>query len=276
MTCLARLVRAYEAEGFQIVTGLNGTLYNDLFTAPFTRLIRNGRSISDGYGIALQELWFLEALAALSPARSVLVIGNSFGWSTLALALAHPDARVVAIDAGVDEYSVEGIALTNRLAARLGVRAEAVAGRSPEDVAPVLDRLGLAPFDLVFVDGLHTHEQMHADWDAVRPHLADPCIVLCHDVLMLQLAATFDELAATPGWQSSVLHATTSGMGVLHRGQPESVHELFHAVSVPAIARAAVDADAAEQGSGTGSRFWQAVVEDHHQNAGRAVGPHAG
>jgi hypothetical protein len=204
------------------------------------------------------------------------VIGNSFGWSTLALSLAHRDARVVAIDAGVDEYSVEGIALTNRLAARLGAQAEAVAGRSPEDVAPVLDRLGAAPLDLVFIDGLHTHEQLHADWGAVQPRLADRCIVLCHDVLMLQLAGTFDELAATPGWQSSVLHATTSGMGVLHRGQPEPVHQLFQAVSVPPIARGVVAADAAEQGSATGSRFWQAAVKEHHQNAGRAAGPPTG
>lgn len=271
VTVVAELMRAYNAEGFQIATGLNSTLYGDLFTAPFTRLIQRGRSISDGYGVSLQELWFIEALASISPASSILVIGNSFGWSTLGLALAHPNARVIAIDAGVDEFSVEGIELTNTLARRLGVRAEAVAGRSPEDVAPVLDRAGMTPVDLVLVDGLHTHAQMRADWAAVLPFLAERSIVLCHDVLMLQLEATFRELAATPGWRGTVLHATTSGIGALHRGQPAPVVDLFWALSTGESARAAVAADAAEQLGASGAQYWQAIVHEHHELHGSSA-----
>jgi predicted O-methyltransferase YrrM len=266
MAVVAQLMNAYAAEGFQIATGLNSTFYGDLFTAPFTRLIRNGQSISDGYGISLQELWFLEALAAVSPASSVLVIGNSFGWSTLGLALAHPDATVVAIDAGLDEYSIEGIELTNALAGRLGVQARAVRGRSPEDVPPNLAQAGLTSLDWVLIDGMHTSAQLAADWTAVLPYLAERSIVLCHDVLMLQLETAFAEIAtSSPGWQADVLHATTSGIGVLHRGQPAGAVELLRALSIGESARGAVTAEASESAGIAGFRYWQEMVAEHHQ-----------
>lgn len=270
---LAQLINAYAAEGYQIATGLNSTFYGDLFTAPFTRLVRQGRSISDGYGISLQELWFLENLATFSPASSVLVIGNSFGWSTLGLALANPGARVIALDAGLDEFSVEGIELTNRLAGRLGVRAEAVRGRSPEDVAPVLGRASLTSLDLVLIDGMHTPAQLALDWAAVQPFLAGSGVVLCHDVLMLKLESAFAAIAETPGWQSALLHATTSGIGVLHRGQPAGAVELFGALSMSAEpARAAVAADAAEGGGVAGFQYWQELVAEHHRLHADAAG----
>jgi predicted O-methyltransferase YrrM len=108
-------------------------------------------------GIVLQELYFLECLAQVRQAESVFVIGNSFGWSTLALSLLHPGATVTAIDSGFDENSLEGMDLTNRIAVGLGTGATAIRATSPQDVrAVVFSNLGGA-VDLAFIDGFHTH-----------------------------------------------------------------------------------------------------------------------
>jgi predicted O-methyltransferase YrrM len=264
MPLFDKLLGAYEAEGFRIATGLNSTMYRDLFTAPFTRLVRDGESLTDGYGISLQELWFLEVLGTVKPASSILVIGNSFGWSTLALALVYEGGRVLALDAGVDDYSLEGIALTNMLAQRLGVNAFAVEGSSPGDVPRALSDAAMGPLDVVLVDGLHTHAQLVADWHAVLPFMRSDGLVLCHDVLLLQLERTFSGISMTPGWTGIVLHATTSGIGVLYTEQPRHVLQFLRALAVDESARAAVSRESTAGHDVPGFERWQDAAREYH------------
>ena len=212
----SKLVAAYAKEDLEVMSGLNSTLVHDFFQAPFTWLVREGRPATDGLGVSPAELYFFETLAAARPARKILVIGNAFGWSTLALALANEGARVVAMDSGADENALEGLDVTNRLARQLGVDVTAVQGTSPDDVADVVSRwLGFV--DLAFIDGFHVSEQLVADWRAVRPFLRDESIVVMHDVLMCDMTDGFRRVVSESGWQGSLLYATTSGIGVVSR-----------------------------------------------------------
>ena len=97
-----------------------------------------------------------------------VVIGNALGWSTLALAALLPESRVVALDAGFDRNSLEGLALTNRIAAAAGWNARAVKGVSPGDVAGVVKAELGGPVDFAFIDGLHTNAQIVLDHAAVE------------------------------------------------------------------------------------------------------------
>src|SRR5262245_733219 len=106
---LARLVSLYESRGIQISTGLNPVHFERFPLVPFTWFIKDGESLTNGLGIALQEIYFAECLFERFHPTRILVIGNSFGWSTFALALTNPSANVVAIDAGLDRNSLEGI-----------------------------------------------------------------------------------------------------------------------------------------------------------------------
>src|SRR5580700_4996296 len=117
MPIIARLAALYERRGIRIATGLNPSHFGDFPYAPFTWFIKGGESLTEGLGISLQEIYFLECLFARFHPRSLFVIGNSLGWSTLALALANPAARVLAIDAGLDRLAREGIRFTNAVAA---------------------------------------------------------------------------------------------------------------------------------------------------------------
>src|SRR5580704_2531541 len=160
MPIIARLAALYESRGIRIATGLNPSHFGDFPQAPFTWFFKDGESLTNGLGIALQEIYFLECLFARFRPRSVFAIGNSLGWSTLALALANPDARVLAIDAGTDRHAREGIHFTNRIAEEEGLPVSVVAGASPGDVAQILRDQEMPPVEFAFIDGYHTVEQV--------------------------------------------------------------------------------------------------------------------
>jgi predicted O-methyltransferase YrrM len=215
MPILHRLVGLYEERGILISTGLNPLHFGNLKEVAFTWFIRDGRNLTNGYGIALQEVYFLECLVPLLAPRSILVIGNSAGWSTFALALLAPGARTVAIDAGFDENALEGLDFTNRVAAEEGLDIRAAQGVSPKDVPRILAEHATAPLDLVLVDGWHSVEQVGQDFDAVRPHAAPGCVFLFHDVREFALEPGVEALAARAGLRWELLLGTPSGMAVV-------------------------------------------------------------
>jgi len=261
------LVEAYEAEGVQTAAGLNPTLAQDYFLAPFTWLVRDGASVTDGLGISPQEIYFLECLAQARPAARILVIGNAYGWSTLALAMANPGARVVALDAGYDLNSLAGIEVTNRMAARLGLDAQAVEAVSPQDVGSVVSR-SLGHVDLAFVDGFHSSDQIVSDWRAVRPFLHPQSTVLFHDLLFLDLLPGYQQILAESGWTGTLLHATTTGMGFLAREHDRALTRLTTAFAGHPGAREVVLAEARAQAHVRG--FTQ------RENALRTIAPAQG
>ncbi|MBL6935283.1 MAG: class I SAM-dependent methyltransferase [Alphaproteobacteria bacterium] len=216
MPILNRLVDVYEKRGFEIATGLNASHFDDFTAAPFTWLMRDGRSFTNGLGITIGEVYFLECLLAdLAPLR-IFVIGNSFGWSTLALALLAPQAKVVAIDAGFDENSLEGISLTNRIASEEGLDVTVVEATAPQDVAAVIAEHLDGAVDFALIDGKHTNEQIVLDFDAVRACAAPHCAYLFHDVFEFSLQQGFSQNQDTSGLSGGILRGTTSGMGLLY------------------------------------------------------------
>jgi len=243
MRVFESLVEAYETEGIETASGMNPTLTQDYFAASFTWLVKDGESVTDGLGISPLEVYFLECLAQAKPADRIFVIGNSYGWSTLALALANKGAEVVAIDAGFDLNTITGIDVTNRLAERLGLNLRVVKAVSPQDVGAVVTDL-LGHIDLAFVDGYHTPEQIVLDWRAVQPFLRPDSAVLFHDVVFCELLAGFEKIVAESGWTGTVLHGTTTGMGLLVREHDHTLTRLTTAFAGHPGAREVVHAEA--------------------------------
>jgi methyltransferase family protein len=213
---LARLTQLYESRGIRISTGLNPSHFGNFPLAPFTWFIKDGVSLTNGLGIALQEIYFAECLFQRFRPQRILVIGNSSGWSTFGLALLNPSARVLAIDAGFDKNAIEGIAFTNSVAAEEGLSAHAVRGISPRDVGPIVADWGFAPIECVLIDGHHSVEQVESDFDAVVPHAAPDCLYLFHDVENFALHAGLERIAAKSGFAWDLLLGTPSGMAVMY------------------------------------------------------------
>ena len=188
MPIIARLAELYESRGITIATGLNPSQFGDFALAPFTWFFNDGKSVTNGLGIAMQEIYFLECLFARYRPRRLFAIGNAAGWSTLALALLNPTGHTLAIDAGFDRNALDGIAFTNRVAAEEGLPARVVEGKSPDDVPRILNDAGMTPVDFAFIDGYHSVEQVQLDFRALRPLAAPDCLYLFHDVANFALA----------------------------------------------------------------------------------------
>jgi hypothetical protein len=164
----------------------------------------------------MQEVYFLECLFARLRPTSIFIIGNSAGWSSLALALLNPQARCVAIDAGFDRNALEGLDFTNRVAAEERLDLRAVKAVSPEGVAGVVAEHMTEKIDFAFIDGYHTVEQVVRDFGAVRAHAAPACVYLFHDVHEFKLGPGIAENVATSGLASDLLLGTPSGMAILY------------------------------------------------------------
>jgi hypothetical protein len=240
MPIIGRLAALYEDRGIRIVTGLNPTHFGGFPHAPFTWFFKNGESLTNGLGIALQEIYFLECLFERFHPKSVFAIGNSLGWSTLALALANPKARVLAIDAGTDRHSQAGIDFTNGIAADENLEVTVVAGSSPADVAQILRDQAMPPIDFAFIDGYHSVDQVVLDFDAVKKAAAVGCVYLFHDVANFALTPGVERIAAENGMGWQLLLGTTSGMAIVYDGQSPLVQDDIAPFAVAGEALAAV------------------------------------
>lgn len=215
MPIIAELVELYRSEGIAISTGLPPHRFGGYGGASFTWFLKDDQSLTNGLGIAMQEVYLLEHLFAAFQPHRALVIGNAFGWSTLAIAALLKGGQVVAIDSGSDRNSLAGLDLTNRLAARGKLAAKAVKGTSPGDVAAIVDVALGGPVEFAFIDGLHTGAQVVLDYTAVRAKAAADAVYLFHDVEEFGLGDGIAEIERLAGRKATMLTATQSGMAIL-------------------------------------------------------------
>jgi predicted O-methyltransferase YrrM len=219
MPILNPLISLYERRGIHIATGFSPWRYANLPKVAFTWFLRGGACLTNGLGISSQEVYFLECLfEGFRPSR-IFVIGNSWGWSTLAVALLNPQARVVAIDSGFDDNALEGLAFTNQVAEEERLNLKVVKATSPGDVPGVLTAEFDGPVDFAFIDGYHTKEQVYLDFAAIRPLATADAVYLFHDVLEFGLEPGVARAAAVIGQPWHVLDGTSSGMAILLDGE---------------------------------------------------------
>ncbi|MBF0167855.1 MAG: class I SAM-dependent methyltransferase [Alphaproteobacteria bacterium] len=216
MAVLGPLCAIYEQRGFEVSTGFNPTHVYGEPISPFTYLFREGETWNAAAGIAVQELYFLETLAADWQPANILIIGNSFGWSALAMALIFPKAHVLAVDCCDTEDTLEGLRMTNKIAQEEGLsNLLAVQGTSPQDMERVARDHAPAPWDMVFIDGEHTERQIERDFRGTRPLAAPDALWLFHDAISFELLGATARLAEETGLIHQPLWRTPSGIAAL-------------------------------------------------------------
>jgi predicted O-methyltransferase YrrM len=218
-TILPRLIGLYRASGLEPMTGYSAQFFGGYPYAPFTTFIRN-KVVCGCNGLALQEIMFLEGLCEFLQPRRILVIGNSYGWSTLALALMFPEARVVGIDPVEDGNSV-----TNEIARRENLNAVAVKGLSPQNVGAICAAELKGACDLVLVDAVHTNKAMLDDFNAAAAVGHEGTLYVFHDVLSFGMLDAYNQLCRQRGMTGHLLTRTASGMAILYKGAPPELVE---------------------------------------------------
>src|SRR5690349_20813486 len=95
LTAGEKLLKIYHDAGFQVFTGWNSYHLGGWRDAAFTNVKKDGRPLNTGGGgISWHEVYCFELISKCVQPSRVLVIGNSFGWSTLLISLLWPDAEV--------------------------------------------------------------------------------------------------------------------------------------------------------------------------------------
>jgi len=214
MPILSQLIDIYKKHDHHIVNGIHPKLSGLPFTE-FTHIIASDNTTTRGLGISPSEVYFLEHLFEDYSPKSIFVVGNSFAWSTFALALLNPQAKTVALDACLDKLSEAWIEETNRIAAAEGLSVVAEQGVSPQDVPGVVERNFPDPVDFVFIDGDHTNKQVALDFEAIRAFTNRETIFLFHDVLYWDLQQGVASIRERTGMDCHVLWRTSSGMCLL-------------------------------------------------------------
>ena len=174
-----------------------------------------------GGGATMSDLELFVQLRRTRRVRRIFGIGNSFGFSTLALASLFPGVPISVMDAESEgRDNRRGSNMTRAIARRFDLPVHLSQGFSPLDTRRVIEslpasaRLGaasataaasaaapranarkLASFDLVFIDGAHTNRHQSDDFESIRPFLAPQHVVILHDVILASMEPSLKAIA---------------------------------------------------------------------------------
>lgn len=130
----------------------------------YAALAANAKNRLPAIDVSPAQGKFLELLARITGAKKILEIGTLGGYSTLWLARGQPEGgRIVTLEfspihAMVARGNFKAAGLTERVDLRVG---------SALDTLPGVERDGIGPFDLVFIDADKPNNVGYLEW-AVR------------------------------------------------------------------------------------------------------------
>ncbi len=200
----------YRSAGCETLSGFSPYHFFNWRDAPFTTFLQ-GNKLLGCPGLALQEVMFLEHFHDYIDPQRILVVGNAFGWSTIATALTFPKAKTVAIDIDAD-----GVKFTNDLIDRHHLPAKAVVAESPMDVAGTVQQHLGGTVDFCFIDAMHDDKSVIADFAAVHAVAAPNAVFLLHDVVNWHMIEGVKHIQATHKLKGKLLTRTASGMAIVY------------------------------------------------------------
>lgn len=151
------------------------------------------------------------------------------------MAFCFENSKVVAIDAGIEgKDNMLGIDLTNKIAKEEKLNCCVEYGFSPEDTPKIIKKhFQEEKMDLVFIDGLHTNEQLLKDFYGIKDFCHQNTLFFYHDIINWKMENAFEEIKKNlTNYESILLYRTTSGMGVsIPRSMSSEVKQVIYAFS---------------------------------------------
>jgi predicted O-methyltransferase YrrM len=211
---ISKVIEVYRENGYQLLIGNPDRL--------LTYVARDGRVIEASPGISLSDIVVFQWIASLAPWERALIIGNAFGFSTFIVSGLCPGCKVDAVDAEVGGVENRiGSELTRQIAYTHFPEVLLTIGFSPEDL-PKATRF--SEYDFILIDGLHTNEQIFADFQGINSLRADNSVVYCHDVGIAKMHEGWSRIREEllgKNDEAFELHFTSFGSTLIVRGNQE-------------------------------------------------------
>jgi predicted O-methyltransferase YrrM len=137
---------------------------------------RIGSAYREPSDMCLTDRLMLYALVRGLRPKLGLEIGARWGGSARIITNAMEDndvGQLVGIDPEIENFRVHKRDLHGRYIL--------VRGYSPQDLPTAVGKLNGGPLDFVFIDAMHIHDAVRADFLGVLPYLGDGAHVLFHD-----------------------------------------------------------------------------------------------
>lgn len=178
MTCYQKIIELYSKENLNIIKSSYGPYH--LIDGFFT-----------GGGITELEILYFEKYKDVFINPKIFIIGNAFGFSTIAFSQIFKNASIDVIDAEVEgTENKKGSEITKKIADFNNLDINLTIGFSPKDTKSAMR---FDSYDIVFIDGLHTNEQLILDFDSIKSFLnKNKFICFFHDIKLFKLETSFN------------------------------------------------------------------------------------
>jgi len=175
-----------------------------------------------GWSITENEINYLLRYKSYFDNPKIYIVGNAFGFSTFCFQYIFENASIDVIDAEIEgEFNSYGSELTRKISKENNFNINLTKGFSPGDVK---DSMRFDKYDIVFIDGLHTDDQVIADYTAVHPYFNNNYICFLNDVRSTPLYRSFNTIIENfRGTYSDYIteldySISESGMGIITNG----------------------------------------------------------
>jgi predicted O-methyltransferase YrrM len=218
----SELYKRYKHEGLDVYGGFSPFLTGFLQRTG-NYIARGSVFLSTSAGISNDEAVFMHGLCERMNPKRILIIGNSYGFSTVFLALSCPDAKLIAFD----KYRTQGIETTNRLLS--GLKGKAVIQAStPEDIPNIINSKLDGEVDFVLIDAVHTNEMQTAEFEVLNGFLSSRSTVVFHDVLSCGLLESFSMIKNKYlQYDFRLIGKSSTGIAVCIKGEKDELLENF-------------------------------------------------
>lgn len=215
-TVIAEVQKRYTKEGLKVFGGFSPFITGFARKSMFNFIARDEMVLSTSGGISNDEAIFMHGICEQLQPASILVIGNSYGFSAVFLSVSCPDATLVAFD----KFRTEGIKTTNRMLEGLEKK-WVIQASTPDDIPTIIDKYFVnRKVDFVLIDAVHTNEMQTREFEVLDAYLSDNAVVVFHDVLSCNLLPSFRELKSRyPGYRFHLVTKTSSGVGIAVKGE---------------------------------------------------------
>jgi predicted O-methyltransferase YrrM len=211
----SEIYRRYADLNFEVFGGFSPYLSGSNKRTLGNYIANDELLMSSSGGIANDEATFMYGLCEVMKPKNILVIGNSYGFSTLFLSLVNPNANLVAFD----KFRTEGIKVTQKLLDGLHHK-NVIQASTPDDIPSIVSNyFPEKKIDFVLVDAVHTNEMQTAEFDVLKPYLNDNSIIIFHDVVSCDLLDSYHFLEkSNPNRIFRLMHKTSTGLALCLTG----------------------------------------------------------